>query len=65
MVIFKIRKGIGKLKNISYYELQTIINSLPIGWKYDIVCTNPGATRYDSGIDKKYSRYTIKIYRED
>ena len=54
-----IEKGIGKLKNISYYELKTIIECMPNDWGYkaDIV--------YSSKTDEKFNTYNLKLYRKN
>ena len=53
MIIF--RETIGKLKDISYEELQTIIKNIPSDWDYD----------YKSIFETKVgNRYNLRIYRK-
>lgn len=56
MIIFK--KGIGKLRNISYFELQEIKNSIPKNWEIDYKCI------HGSSVDEKYNKYSVKLYRK-
>ena len=56
MIIF--RKGIGKMRNLSYSELQKIKNSMPIDWELDYKCI------HNSSIDEKYNKYHVKLYRK-
>ena len=35
--MFVFRKGIGKLKHLSYYEKNQIIDNLPVNIGYDVV----------------------------
>lgn len=56
MIIFK--KGIGKLHNLSYGELQKIRNSIPHEWELDYKCI------HNSSVDEKYNKYNVKLYRK-
>ena len=53
MIIF--RETIGKLKDISYEELQTIIKNMPCDWDYDY------KSIFETGVGK---RYNLRIYRK-
>lgn len=56
MIIFK--KGVGKLHNLSYYELQKIKSNIPDNWELDYKCI------YDLSVDEKYNKYNVKLYRK-
>ena len=55
MIIF--RKTIGKLKDISHEELQTIIKNMPCDWDYDY----DYKSIFETGAGK---RYNLRIYRK-
>jgi len=56
MIIFK--KGIEKLHNISYDELHEIKNNMLNNWELDYKCV------YYSGVNKRYNKYNVKLYRK-
>lgn len=53
MIIF--RESIGKLKDISDEELQTIIKHIPCNWDYDYKCI------FETKVGK---RYDLRLYRK-
>lgn len=59
MIIFK--KGIGKLRNISYDELTKIINNLPDNWMIDY----KRIYKSIEGPNEKYNQYNVKLYRRE
>ena len=57
MILFK--KGIGKLKNISYFELQTLLKHMPCDWGCEYKCI------YESHSNKEFNKYNVKFYRKN
>ena len=55
--MFVFRKGIGKLKHLSYYEKNQIIDNLPVNIGYDVVAM------VGTG-DEKYDYYDLKLFRK-
>ena len=55
--MFVFRKGIGKLKHLSYYEKNKIIDNLPVNIGYDVVAM-VGTD------DEKYDYYDLKLFRK-
>ena len=56
MLLFE--RGIGKLKNISHSELETIIKNLPREWGYNF------KYKHKSQVDEKYNKYNVKLFRK-
>lgn len=56
MILFE--EGIGKLKNISYYELKTIVNNLPKNWGYSFIII------YESKSGEEFNKYDVKLFRK-
>ena len=55
--MFVFRKGIGKLKHLSYYEKNQIIDNLPVNIGYDVIAR--------IGTDnEKYDYYDLKLFRK-
>ena len=54
-----LKKGIGKIKNISYSELQNLINHIPCSWGYEYKCI------YESHCNKEFNRYNVRLYRKN
>ena len=55
--MFVFRKEIGKLKHLSYYEKNQIIDNLPVNIGYDVVAM------VGTG-DEKYDYYDLKLFRK-
>jgi len=51
--MFLFRKGIGKLKNLSSYEKDKIVNNLPPTIECDV------QIRYESGVDESFNEYDL------
>ena len=55
--MFVFRKGIGKLKYLSYYEKNQIVNNLPVNIGYDVIA------RIGTH-NEKYDYYNLKLFRK-
>lgn len=56
MILFE--KGIGKLKDISHDEFNTIVNNLPNDWGYSFTLI------WESPLGEKYNKYNVKLFRK-
>ena len=54
-----LKEGIGKLKNISYSELQNLIKHIPCNWGYEYKCI------FESHFGQEFNRYNVSLYRKD
>ena len=54
-----LKKGIGKLKNISSFELQNLIDHIPCNWGYEYKCI------YEAHSDQEFNRYNVRLYRKN